>query len=146
MWYFWLQHLHHGGDGPRKFQEHLVVGGRRGTGASTSISARSKRTNSFHVLLIRHHRQGERWCAAIQQYVRWEVCWKFGDTVETTHYNLTSVVMQKLAQDPTFLDEGERWLAILPLYHIYGGLFFIFLSRKPFINIITTAIWSDELR
>lgn len=52
------------------------------------------------------------------------------DIVETTHYNLTSAVMQQVAQEPDFDGDSARWLAILPLYHMYGAMFFIFLARK----------------
>ena len=52
------------------------------------------------------------------------------NAVETTHYNLTSVIMQLVAADPEIYTDKERWLAIVPLYHMYGALCFIFLSRK----------------
>jgi len=71
------------------------------------------------------------------------MCYSSGTTgkakgVETTHYNLTSAVMQILACDPTFDGNSERWLAILPLYHTYGAIFFIFLS--PFCHATTIVL------
>ena len=52
------------------------------------------------------------------------------NTVETTHYNLTSVVMQVIACEPSMYTDKEKWLAILPMFHMYGALCFMFLSRK----------------
>ncbi|KIM77171.1 hypothetical protein PILCRDRAFT_825519 [Piloderma croceum F 1598] len=68
------------------------------------------------------------------------MCYSSGTTgkakgVETTHYNLTSAVMQQVAQEPDFDGEAARWLAILPLYHMYGAMFFIFLA--PFCHATT---------
>ncbi|KIM78767.1 hypothetical protein PILCRDRAFT_75136, partial [Piloderma croceum F 1598] len=61
------------------------------------------------------------------------MCYSSGTTgkakgVETTHYNLTSVITQVIAREPSLYTDKEKWLAALPLYHIYGVLCFIFLS------------------
>lgn len=50
--------------------------------------------------------------------------------VESTHYNVTSVAMQVIASDPGSYTGDEKWLAILPLYHMYGAMFFLFLARE----------------
>ena len=49
--------------------------------------------------------------------------------VETTHYNLAANVTQLYAADPGTYTESERFLAMLPMYHVYGCLWFIFMSR-----------------
>ena len=49
--------------------------------------------------------------------------------VETTHYNLTSVILQLLASDPDPYTPSAKFVAILPLYHIYGTLVFVFITR-----------------
>jgi long-subunit acyl-CoA synthetase (AMP-forming) len=50
--------------------------------------------------------------------------------VETTHYNLACIVSQLIANEPDALTDKERWLVIIPVYHIYGAMTYIFLSRK----------------
>ncbi|KAF7965136.1 hypothetical protein HWV62_45418 [Athelia sp. TMB] len=68
------------------------------------------------------------------------MCYSSGTTgrakgVESTHYNITSVILQTMAAEPASYTKHERWLAILPLYHIYGVMFFIFLS--PYCSATT---------
>jgi 4-coumarate--CoA ligase len=59
------------------------------------------------------------------------------NAVETTHYNLTSVVMQVIACEPSMYTDQEKWLAILPMFHMYGALCYMFLSRKSlFFNLL----------
>jgi long-subunit acyl-CoA synthetase (AMP-forming) len=69
--------------------------------------------------------------------------------VETTHYNLASVISQLIATEPDAYTDEERWLAIIPFYHIYGALLFVFLSRKLLslasINIICNLPIVPEL-
>jgi hypothetical protein len=50
--------------------------------------------------------------------------------VETSHYNLASVATQLIAIEPEAYSKEETWLAIIPFYHMYGALVFIFISRK----------------
>ncbi|KZP08609.1 acetyl-CoA synthetase-like protein [Athelia psychrophila] len=68
------------------------------------------------------------------------MCYSSGTTgrakgVESTHFNITSVILQTIASEPRAYTRRERWLAILPLYHIYGAMFFMFLS--PYCSAIT---------
>ncbi|KIM78766.1 hypothetical protein PILCRDRAFT_824179 [Piloderma croceum F 1598] len=61
------------------------------------------------------------------------MCYSSGTTgkakgVETTHHNVTSVITQLLSIDPSMYTEKERWLAIVPLYHMYGVLTFILVT------------------
>lgn len=63
--------------------------------------------------------------------------------VESTHFNITSVMLQTIASEPASYTRRERWLAILPMYHIYGAMFFMFLSRTchllPTTSMLTFA-------
>jgi long-subunit acyl-CoA synthetase (AMP-forming) len=69
--------------------------------------------------------------------------------VETSHYNVTSVVTQLVATEPELYSKEEIWLAIIPLYHMYGALTYVFLSRELLslapIYIIATYQTVSEL-
>ncbi|KIM77172.1 hypothetical protein PILCRDRAFT_825520 [Piloderma croceum F 1598] len=65
------------------------------------------------------------------------MCYSSGTTgkakgVETTHYNVTSAILQLLASDPDPYTPSAKFVAILPLYHIYGTMVFIFIT--PFCH------------
>jgi 4-coumarate--CoA ligase len=38
--------------------------------------------------------------------------------------------MQVIASQPSWYNDQEKWLAILPLYHVAGAFTFVFLSRE----------------
>jgi hypothetical protein len=52
--------------------------------------------------------------------------------VEASHYNLTSMILQLRAGDPGPYTPSAKFAVIVPLYHIYGTVFFIFMPRMSF--------------
>lgn len=71
------------------------------------------------------------------------MCYSSGTTgkakgVESTHYNLTSVIRQVIATEPESYTSEERWLGFLPLYHMYGHFFMSFLA--PYVGATVVII------
>ena len=60
--------------------------------------------------------------------------------VETTHNNLTSIVTQIMACEPSLYNAKHNILAALPFYHVYGVVAFNFWARTSSVFFCSCLI------
>ncbi|KAI0031368.1 hypothetical protein K488DRAFT_86858 [Vararia minispora EC-137] len=62
--------------------------------------------------------------------------------VKTTHYNITSALLQTMLSSPSSFTSREVWLATLPLSHMYAAFYHIYLAAHIGAKVVVLSKFS----